>query len=152
MKGHQNCKFHEIIGNITADQYNWFHVSDNRLQLHRIIISVMSTQRQTDYSILVQFYVLLGKLQTPKKNFVNGMSGKLERLNQVKFKLIELSYKLVGRYRCFRRMCCLLFQGRTLKVEMADSSKILLLMYHTARCHIPGGFNLKFMLLPYILR
>lgn len=102
MKGHQNCKFNEIIVNITADLYNWFHVSDNRLQLHRIIISVMSTQRQTNYCILVQFCVLLGKLQTPKKHFVNGMPGKLERFNQVKFQLIKLSYKVVGWYRCFR--------------------------------------------------
>lgn len=152
MKGHQNCKFHEIIVNITADLYNWFHVCDKRLQLHRIILSVTSAQRQTNYCILVQFCVPLGKLQTPKKNFMNGMSGKLERLNQVKFQFIELLYKLVGRYHCFRRVCCLLFQSRTLKLEMADSSKILLLMYHTARCHIPEGFNLKFMLLPYTLR
>lgn len=111
----------------------------------------MSTQRQTNYCILVHFCVLLGKLQTPEKKSVNGMSGELEMLNRVKFQLIEL-YKLVGRYQCFRRVCCLLFQGRILKVEMADSSKILLLVYHTARCHIPEGFNLKFMLLPYILR
>jgi hypothetical protein len=141
-----------LILQITPDLYDWCRISDNRLQLYRIIIYVMSTQRQTNYCILVQFCVLLGKLQTSKKHFVNGMSGYLERLNHVKFQFIELSYKLVGRYQCFRRVCCLLFQGRTLKVEMADSSKILLLMYHTARCHIPEGFNLKFMLLPYILR
>jgi len=68
----------------------------------RIIISVMSTQRQTNCCILVQFCILLRKLHTPKKKIVNGTPGKLERLNQVKFQLIELSYKLVGRYRCFR--------------------------------------------------
>lgn len=79
MRGHQNCKFYEIIVNITADLCNLFHVSDNRLHLLRIIISVMSTQRQTNYCILVQLCVLLGKLQTPKKHFVNGMSGKSER-------------------------------------------------------------------------
>lgn len=62
----------------------------------------MSIQRQTNYCILVQFCVLSGKLQTPKKNFVNGMPSKFESLNQVKFHLIELLYKLVGRYLCFR--------------------------------------------------
>ena len=75
MNGHQNCKFNEIIVNITADLYNWFHISDNRLQLHRIIIYVMSTQRQTNYCILVQFCVLLVKLQPPKKNFMKDMPG-----------------------------------------------------------------------------
>lgn len=69
MKGHQNCKFYEIIVNITADLYNWFHVLNNRLQVHAIIISVMSTQRQTNYCILVQFCIVFGKLHTPKKNF-----------------------------------------------------------------------------------
>jgi len=57
MKGHQNCKFLEIIFNIIADLYNWFHVSDNRLQLHRIIISVMSTQRQANF--LLYFSTIL---------------------------------------------------------------------------------------------
>ena len=89
---------------------------------------------------------------TPKKTFVIDMSGMEESLNQVKSQFIEVSYKLLGRYPCFRRVCCLPFKGQTLKVEMADSSKILLLTYLTARCHIPEGFNLKFMLLPYILR